>query len=181
MKPIQNLDIQISDPLLEKGITQVIRQLNGFSVRAENVAVDVVITDGPADFTAPVIRLPSDKPLRVGRILQDIVTGAAMGSITGDERQIVIGDMVFVPRDKKIVRGAGQDDILLTDLETRLLRYFTDHPGQNHSKDVLLKAVWEYQTGVTTHTVETHIYRLRQKLPMFERYLVTTDTGYMLK
>ncbi|MGM0422246.1 MAG: winged helix-turn-helix domain-containing protein [Pseudomonadota bacterium] len=181
MKPIQNLDIQIADSLLEKGLKQVIQQLDGFTVASEGAAADIVITDGKADFTGPVIRLPIDKPLRVGRVLQDIASGAAVESLSGEPERIMIGEMIFLPRDKKILPGAGQADIALTDLETRLLLYFTDHPGQNHSKDVLLKAVWEYQTGVTTHTVETHIYRLRQKLPMFERYLVTTDTGYMLK
>ena len=71
----------------------------------------------------------------------------------------------------------------LTEKETAILRYLY-RSGQNPvSREVLLQEVWGYNSGVTTHTLETHIYRLRQKIekdPANAALLVTEAGGYKL-
>ena len=71
----------------------------------------------------------------------------------------------------------------LTEKETAILRYLYRAAPSVVRRDTLLREVWGYNAGVTTHTLETHIYRLRQKIePDSDRasLLVTEDGGYRL-
>lgn len=73
--------------------------------------------------------------------------------------------------------------INLTDTEARLLAMLFDAGGAELDKDTLLQRVWGYRPGLDTHTLETHIYRLRQKIetnPTNPSFLMTTDAGYRL-
>lgn len=73
--------------------------------------------------------------------------------------------------------------ISLTDTEARLLAMLFDAQGQELDRDTLLQKVWGYRPGLDTHTLETHIYRLRQKIetnPTSPAFLMTTDAGYRL-
>ena len=80
------------------------------------------------------------------------------------------------------VEHAGKS-VELSALEFRLLRYFIEHRGATISRDELLNEVWGYNAAVTTHTLETHIYRLRQKIekdPSNAELLITEMGGYKL-
>jgi DNA-binding response OmpR family regulator len=73
--------------------------------------------------------------------------------------------------------------IRLTEKETNILKYLYRAGAQAVSREELLTEVWGYNAGVTTHTLETHIYRLRQKIepdPTSARLLVTETGGYRL-
>jgi len=73
--------------------------------------------------------------------------------------------------------------VRLTEKETSILKYLYRAPGHSASRDELLAEVWGYNAGVTTHTLETHIYRLRQKIelePNSARLLLTESGGYRL-
>ena len=99
-----------------------------------------------------------------------------------DDATIAIGDYVFHPRSKQLVAPKGTK-LRLTEKETAILRYLYRAAPSVVRRDVLLREVWGYNAGVTTHTLETHIYRLRQKIePDAERasLLVTEDGGYRL-
>lgn len=64
-----------------------------------------------------------------------------------------------------------------------MLRILHEHTDRSVSREVLLDRVWGYVDGVETHTLETHIYRLRQKIeddPAMPRILLTTEAGYQL-
>ncbi|MEL6978623.1 MAG: response regulator transcription factor [Pseudomonadota bacterium] len=93
-----------------------------------------------------------------------------------------VGPYVFQPSAKTLTDEAGKK-VRLTEKETNILKYLHRAGGQVVGRDVLLHEVWGYNAGVTTHTLETHIYRLRQKIepdPSNASLLVTESGGYRL-
>lgn len=93
-----------------------------------------------------------------------------------------IGPYSFQPA-AKLLETADGSRIRLTDKETSILKFLYRQGPKTISRDVLLAEVWGYNNRVTTHTLETHIYRLRQKIerdPSNARLLVTEEGGYRL-
>lgn len=93
-----------------------------------------------------------------------------------------IGPYNFRPSGKTLVDDKGRK-LRLTDKEANILKYLFRAGDQPVSRDVLLAEVWGYNAGVTTHTLETHIYRLRQKIepdPSHASILITQSGGYRL-
>ena len=93
-----------------------------------------------------------------------------------------IGPYSFQPA-AKVLEGTDGAKVRLTDKETSILKYLYRQGPKTITRDVLLKEVWGYNNRVTTHTLETHIYRLRQKIerdPSNARLLVTEEGGYRL-
>jgi DNA-binding response OmpR family regulator len=93
-----------------------------------------------------------------------------------------IGPYTFRPGAKLLVNEKGSK-LKLTEKETAILRYLYRAGQKVVSRDTLLSEVWGYNANVTTHTLETHIYRLRQKIennPSSARLLVTEPGGYKL-
>ncbi len=93
-----------------------------------------------------------------------------------------LGPYTFKPAMKMLIT---EDDrkIRLTEKETSILKFLYRATEGVVPRDVLLHEVWGYNAGVTTHTLETHIYRLRQKIepdPSNARLLVTESGGYRL-
>jgi len=93
-----------------------------------------------------------------------------------------IGQYNFQPATKTLESDDGSK-VRLTDKETSILKFLYRQGSKTVSRDVLLQEVWGYNNRVTTHTLETHIYRLRQKIerdPSNARLLVTEEGGYRL-
>jgi DNA-binding response OmpR family regulator len=93
-----------------------------------------------------------------------------------------LGPYTFKPAMKMLVTEEDKK-IRLTEKETNILKYLYRAQDSVVARDVLLHEVWGYNAGVTTHTLETHIYRLRQKIepdPSNARLLVTESGGYRL-
>ena len=74
-----------------------------------------------------------------------------------------LGPYSFRPAQKMLVDEADKK-IRLTEKETNILKFLYRAPDGVVPRDLLLHEVWGYNAGVTTHTLETHIYRLRQKI-----------------
>ena len=94
-----------------------------------------------------------------------------------------IGPYVFRPSAKLLTEESDGQKVRLTEKETSILKYLYRVGSKVVSRDTLLSEVWGYNTGVTTHTLETHIYRLRQKIernPSDAEILVTEPGGYRL-
>ena len=93
-----------------------------------------------------------------------------------------IGPYTFRPGAKMLVSEKGSK-LKLTEKETAILRFLYRAGQKVVSRDILLQEVWGYNAAVTTHTLETHVYRLRQKIetnPSAARILVTEPGGYKL-
>ncbi len=93
-----------------------------------------------------------------------------------------IGPYIFKPAAKMLI-DENDRKIRLTEKEANILKFLLRAGDQVVPRDVLLHEVWGYNAGVTTHTLETHIYRLRQKMepdPSNARFVVTESGGYRL-
>lgn len=99
-----------------------------------------------------------------------------------EDAVFAIGPYNFKPASKLLMEQDGSK-IRLTEKETSILKYLYRSGDKVVTRDVLLHEVWGYNAGVTTHTLETHIYRLRQKIekdPSNAELLVTETGGYKL-
>src|SRR5215467_5139022 len=93
-----------------------------------------------------------------------------------------IGPYTFRPSSKILLNPEG-NEVRLTEKETGVLRYLCRAGQRPVSRETLLQEVWGYNSGLTTHTLETHIYRLRQKIEKdaaSPAILVTQAGGYTL-
>ncbi|MDX7950437.1 response regulator transcription factor [Lichenihabitans sp. Uapishka_5] len=101
---------------------------------------------------------------------------------SSDEAMFQIGDYSFRPGHKHLVDGKGTK-LRLTEKETAILRFLYRAGDHVVPRETLLREVWGYNAAVSTHTLETHIYRLRQKIendPAQAQLLVTETGGYRL-
>ena len=94
-----------------------------------------------------------------------------------------IGPYTFRPSAKTLIDDAKRRKVRLTEKETAILKYLYRAGEKTIGRAILLNEVWGYNSGVTTHTLETHVYRLRQKIerdPAKAEILVTEPGGYRL-
>lgn len=99
-----------------------------------------------------------------------------------EDAVFTIGPYTFRPAAKTLTDESGSK-IRLTEKETSILKYLYRSGEKVVTRDILLHEVWGYNAGVTTHTLETHIYRLRQKIeqdPSNAELLLTETGGYKL-
>ena len=99
-----------------------------------------------------------------------------------EDAEFRVGPYTFRPTSKNLVDAQGVK-LRLTEKEAAILRYLHRAEQQPVARETLLKHVWGYNANVTTHTLETHIYRLRQKIednPAEAQLLVTESGGYKL-
>jgi len=99
-----------------------------------------------------------------------------------EDAVFTVGPYTFKPSMKMLVTE-DEKKIRLTEKETNILKFLYRSTEGVVPRDTLLHEVWGYNAGVTTHTLETHIYRLRQKIepdPSNARLLVTESGGYRL-
>lgn len=94
-----------------------------------------------------------------------------------------LGPYSFRPAAKLLEEESSGEKVRLTEKETAILKYLYGAAPEVVSRETLLSDVWGYNSGVTTHTLETHVYRLRQKMeqdPGAAVLLVTEPGGYRL-
>jgi DNA-binding response OmpR family regulator len=99
-----------------------------------------------------------------------------------EDAQFNVGPYIFRPGAKILITEKGSK-VRLTEKETSILRYLYRAGQRVVPRDILLQEVWGYNAAVTTHTLETHVYRLRQKIekdPGQAKILVTDAGGYKL-
>ena len=121
------------------------------------------------------------KPFRFGVLLARIRAQLRQHE-QSEDAVFKIGPYTFKPAAKMLIR-ADNRKVRLTEKETNILKFLYRAGERVVGREILLHEVWGYNAGVTTHTLETHIYRLRQKIeadPSQAQILVTETGGYKL-
>lgn len=122
------------------------------------------------------------KPFRLGVLLARLRAQIRQHE-RSDDAAFIIGPYTFQPSVKMLINNETRKKIRLTDKEAAILKYLYRSGNRVVTRDILLDEVWGYNAGVTTHTLETHVYRLRQKIeknPSNATLLVTEGGGYRL-
>ena len=122
------------------------------------------------------------KPFRLGVLIARIKARLRQHE-QSDDAIFAIGPYRFRPASKLLIDPEKNRRVRLTEKETAILKYLFRAGDKAIARDVLLNEVWGYNSGVTTHTLETHVYRLRQKIernPAKAEILVTEQGGYRL-
>jgi len=121
------------------------------------------------------------KPFKFGVLLARIRAQLRQHE-QSEDAIFTIGPFTFQPSHKLLITE-DEKKVRLTEKETSILKYLYRTGQRVVTRKILLTEVWGYNSGVTTHTLETHIYRLRQKIeadPSTPRLLVTEGGGYKL-
>jgi DNA-binding winged helix-turn-helix (wHTH) protein len=155
----------------------------------EGVTVSGGLAEGPgiwigrSDETPPGAVGVSDrfvKPVRLGAVIdrvRRVLATAGKGA-----QKILIGPFVLDDASNELLLDDDRA-VRLTDKEKKILQLLNEANGGTVSREILLEKVWGYAPNLETHTLETHIYRLRQKIeddPASPLILLTDDTGYKL-
>jgi len=122
------------------------------------------------------------KPFRIGVLLARIRAQLRQHE-QSEDAIFTIGPYSFRPASKLMLHKETAQKVRLTEKETAILKYLYRAGNKVVTRDILLNEVWGYNAGVTTHTLETHIYRLRQKIeaePSDAKILITEPGGYRL-
>ena len=122
------------------------------------------------------------KPFRLGELLARVRAQLRVFD-NSEDAVFTIGPYLFRPAAKLLLEPARNRKIRLTEKESAILKFLYRASGRPVGRQVLLNEVWGYNSAVTTHTLETHIYRLRQKIepdPSQLRLLLTEGGGYRL-
>ncbi len=122
------------------------------------------------------------KPFRLPELLARMRAQLRVYDNTEDAT-FLIGPYVFRPSVRLLQEPTRNRKLRLTDKECAILKFLYRAGGKPVSRHVLLNDVWGYNSAVTTHTLETHVYRLRQKIeadPAQPRLVITEHGGYRL-
>jgi len=156
-------------------------------LRKNNFKAPIIMLSGRNADSDAILSLESGandyvtKPIRFGVLLARIRAQLRQHQAS-DDVVFTIGPYMFRPSSKLVLNHNG-NKVRLTGLETSILRYLYRAGQHPVSRETLLREVWGYNSGVTTHTLETHIYRLRQKIELDAAtplILVTESRGYKL-
>ena len=157
--------------LRRRGLRMPVVMLTGADAEADIVAG---LDSGANDYIA--------KPFRMNELLARIRAQLRVYD-SSEDAVFKVGPYLFRPSAKQLQDSARGKRLRLTEKEAAILKFLHRAGGKPVPRQILLNEVWGYNSNVTTHTLETHIYRLRQKIepdPTDARLLVTESGGYRL-
>ncbi len=157
-------------------------------LRRQGLRMPIIMLTGSDDEADVVRGLDSGandyiaKPFRLGELLARLRAQLRIFE-NSEDAVFVIGPYTFRPSAKLLQEPLRNRRIRLTEKEAAILKFLYRAGTKPVARQILLNEVWGYNAAVTTHTLETHIYRLRQKIepdPTNARLLVTEGGGYRL-
>jgi len=156
-------------------------------LREQNYHMPILLltgADGEADTILGLNSGANDyivKPFRFGVLLARLRAHLRQHE-QNESANFKIGNYIFRAGTKQLFGNKGEK-IRLTEKEAAILKYLYRTGSQPVSREVLLSEIWGYRPNISTHTLETHIYRLRQKIesdPSESSLLITVPGGYKL-
>jgi len=171
---MSQMTIAVPDHLLHDAVSRLVAY----------AGYDAVCAVQQADVSAVTLCVGEERrvfaaPLRLGTVMDAV---EALAIAQQSDSVIAVGPYHLRAIDNVLCRD-GVPDIRLTDTEKRLLLVLAQSEGRMAKRDDLLARVWGMRPDLDTHPVETHIYRLRQKIeddPSAPQILMTRDEGYLL-
>ena len=154
----------------KKGLKTPVIMLTGHATDADTI---LGLDAGANDYVTKPFKFP---------VLMARIRSQLRQHEQSEDAVFTLGPYSFRPALKLLV-CADDKKIRLTEKETNILKFLYRAPISVVPRDMLLQEVWGYNAAVTTHTLETHIYRLRQKIepdPANVRLLLTETGGYRL-
>lgn len=157
-------------------------------MRKNGIHVPVIMLTGQTTDADTILGLESgandyvNKPFKFSVLLARVRTHLRSFE-QSEDATFQIGPYEFRP-SIKLLTDANDRKIRLTEKETNILKFLYRAGGKPVAREKLLEEVWGYNAAVTTHTLETHVYRLRQKIepdPSNARLLMTDSGGYRLQ
>ncbi len=156
------------EALKDKANTKIINNNNCLKILASNLKK-------PSQNFNAFLKLPSFL-----REINSVVENIAAKKVFIKNSSIQIKKYILNKNEKKLLKN--ENEIVLTEKEIQLLELFLNN-RKPISKDKILSSVWNYSSEADTHTVETHIYRLRKKINdkfSDENFIINTKDGYSL-
>ena len=200
------------EPAVSASLADAETRLSGSGARYDLVLLDLTLPDGDGrefctrlrrgGYRMPVIMLTGSdgeqdivsgldagandyiaKPFRMSELLARMRAQLRVYD-SSEDAIFQIGPYLFRPSVKQLHDPSRGKRLRLTEKESAILKFLYRAGGKPVPRQILLNEVWGYNSHVTTHTLETHIYRLRQKIelnPADARLLVTESGGYRLE
>ncbi len=122
------------------------------------------------------------KPFRLSDLLARVRAQLRVYD-NSEDASFLVGPYDFHPSVRLLQEPTRNRKIRLTGKECAILKFLYRAGGKPVPRPVLLNEVWGYSSAVTTHTLETNVYQLRQKIeadPAQPRLVITDNGGYRL-
>lgn len=121
------------------------------------------------------------RPLRLGSLVENVSQIITQHKIYKELSPITMGNLTLNPQTSFLKDDDKNIVLRLTEKELAIILFLNNN--KNATRDILLKNIWGYKDDIETHTLETHLYRLRQKFQKTFGYnfLITDEDGYHLK
>lgn len=170
--------LKVPESLLEEAFTELLPQAGIIIEAEESTAHGLLCTSPKGEADLPSVDFSKlSKPLRISDLLSLLNNLPYSHKITFSHYSLDF-------REKILTNLKTHTTSRLTGKECQLLRFFYQSKGEELSKGTILKEIWGYHPDTDTHTLETHIYRLRQKLeedPNDPKILLNGKKGYWIQ
>lgn len=147
-------------------------------IMAKNMAVLVTNKPTPEEYNLPIITV--NLPVRLQGLLADIQT--VFANMAGVDLLDIDGGFQLSLKHKILTQKSSEISVDLTDKESQLLQIIVESGENGVLREVLLKEIWKIDSALDTHTLETHIYRLRKKIKdtFGSEMIKASEGGYRL-
>ena len=147
------------------------------NIRVQYANIPIILLTDEAKKQSDKLNIVLPKPLKLMHLL-DIIRSANNKLSNSSDGYLYFNNYELHPNSKEIIDLTDNSIVKLTEREVDIIKYLYKQTNEYISKTDLQTNVWQYNKEVTTHTIETHIYRLRQKVEKNDgRKLIVISNG----